>query len=141
MAKPMSEMICSAYLLELLTIIGRRCALMENNVTIKSESRINDACALIYDNINDPPPVETLAEKCFLSVSRFLHLFKEVTGKSYNGFIAYIRMSNARELLVNTDMSVKEIALSLGFDDQNYFSRVFRKIEGCSPNEYRRKMK
>jgi AraC-like DNA-binding protein len=141
MERPMHKALCSAYILELLSIIGRRYALKENRVTLKSEDRINNICAFIYDNIASLPSVESLAKKCYLSVSRFLHLFKEVTGRSYNEFVTYIRISNARELLINTEMSVCDIASAIGYEDQNYFSRVFKKIVGCSPTEYRREMK
>ena len=140
-SKPICSEFCAAYLWQLLCIIGRRYSLRDKSINVKSESRINAACAEIYDNISDPPSVDQLAEKNFLSTSRFLHLFKDVTGRSYKEYIAFIRIASARQYLLNTEMSVCDIAAAVGYDDQNYFSRVFKKIVGCSPTEYRREMK
>ena len=69
------------------------------------------------------------------------NLFKEVTGKSYTEFIASIRMERAKEMLALTDLSINDISRAVGYEDQNYFSRYFRKIEGCSPLEYRKNEK
>lgn len=129
---------CASLLYQLLSLIGRKYSLRQSNITTKSEIRINNACKLIYENINNPPKVEMLAKESFLSVSRFLHLFKEVTGKSYTDFIVFIKMEKAKELLIFTDMHVCDIALYLGYQDQNYFSRHFRKVLGLSPTEYRK---
>lgn len=137
MRKPMYKDLCASYLYRLLSIIGRKYALRQINVNTKSESRINAACCEIYDSIKSPPMASELAKKSFLSVSRFLHLFKEVTGKSYSEFITFIRMERAKEMLSLTEMQVCDIAGEVGYDDQNYFSRCFRKLVGCSPTEYR----
>jgi transcriptional regulator GlxA family with amidase domain len=53
-------------------------------------------------------------------------------------YLARYRLDRARELLLSTDQSVAEIAAATGFRDPFYLSRVFRRAEGCSPNEYRR---
>lgn len=106
--------------------------------TQKSESSIKVICRTIYENIEESPTVAAHAEKCYLSVSRFLHFFKEVTGKSYNEYIIFIRMERAKEMLCHTDMHISDIASALGYKDQNYFSRCFRKMEGTSPSEYRK---
>jgi len=138
MRKPMYKDWCASCLYQLLSLVGRKYALRQSHIDTRSESRINIACKRIYENITDPPVVSALAKECYLSVSRFLHLFKEVTGKSYTEFIAFIRMEKAKEMLILTDMPICDIALELGYDNQNYFSRYFRKMEGCSPSEYRK---
>lgn len=50
-------------------------------------------------------------------------------------------MERAQLLLYTTDKAVKEVAYTLGFSDQNYFIRLFRKVTGTTPQEYRRRMK
>ena len=137
MRKPMYMDWCTAYLYQLLNIVARKYALRRGNVSKKGESRINDACKKIYENIKDPPSVSELAAECCLSESRFIHLFREVTEHSYTDFVITIRVEKAKELLLGTNMSVKEISEAVGFDDQNYFSRCFRKKEGVSPREYK----
>lgn len=129
---------CAAYLYQLLNIIARKYALRQGSVNHRSEGRINAACRRIYENIGAPPSVEELAGESCLSVSRFVHLFREVTGRSVTDFVLNIRMERAKELLASTELSVREIAEAVGYEDQNYFSRCFRKAEGRSPRDFRR---
>lgn len=138
MRRPLYESWCAAYLWELLGIVARKYALRQGSVTPRAESRINAACRRIYDNVQSPPSVGELAAESCLSVSRFAHLFRDVTGKSVAEFVAAIRVERAKELLVGTEMSVREIAELVGYENQNYFSRCFRKAAGTSPREYRR---
>ena len=137
MGKPLHEHLCAAYVYHLLCIIARKYALRQNSVTHKNENRINAACRRIYENIQSPPTPDQLAAECCLSVSRFTHLFHEITGKSVSEFITAIRMDRAKELIVGTDMSIREISSLVGYDNQNYFSRRFHKQTGMSPSEYR----
>jgi YesN/AraC family two-component response regulator len=65
-------------------------------------------------------------------------LFKEVTGKSITEFISTIRIERAKELLTSTNNPIRDIGESVGYADQNYFSRCFKRIEGCSPMKYRK---
>lgn len=139
--KPMYKDFCSSCLYQILSLIGRKYYLRQSNVNTRSESRINAACRAIYENIQNPPPIEQLAEESYLSVSRFLHLFKEVTGKSYNEFITFIRIELAKEMIIHTDMQISDISRVIGYEDQNYFSRCFRKLEGTSPTQYRKEEK
>lgn len=137
MQRPLYGDWCAAYLYELLNIIARKYALRQGSVNPRSESRINAACKRLYENIQSPPSVEALASECCLSVSRFIHLFREVTGKSVTDFTTNLRIERAKELLTGTNLSVREIAEAVGYEDQNYFSRCFRKSEGCSPRAFR----
>ena len=73
---------------------------------------------------------------CFLSTGRFHHVFKDYTGMTPKEYINNIRISRAKELLVNTDMTMSEIAERTGFYDQNYFSRMFKKHTGSCPKNY-----
>ena len=83
--------------------------------------------------------INTLAELCMLSVSRFSHLFKEVTGTGTVFYIQDLRVSKAAVLLCTTDLTVNEVAERVGFCDAAYFSRVFKKSCGVPPKEYRKK--
>ena len=131
------ENACAAYLYELLSIIGRKYALRGTGVSHSGESRINAICRRLYADSVHPPASSELAAECCLSESRFTHLFKEVTGKSLTEFIMSLRIERARELLSGTEMSVREIGETVGYGDQNYFSRCFKTVVGCSPREYR----
>lgn len=81
--------------------------------------------------------VRELAERVNLSESRTSHLFKEAVDKSIHRYIGDIKISAAKELLTNTELSVAEISSFVGFDDPLYFSRAFKSSVGVSPTEYR----
>lgn len=97
--------------------------------------------AMRYIDLNYQQPIslENLASCCALSLSRFSHLFREITGMTAVGYINSFRVSKACVLLGATEMSVAEAAFNTGFQDPAYFSRVFRRVCGCSPAEYRKR--
>ena len=64
-------------------------------------------------------------------------MFKDVTGKNISAQVNEIRVANARELLMTTDMSMSEIAVACGFENSSYFGKVFKKITNMTPIEYR----
>jgi AraC family transcriptional regulator, arabinose operon regulatory protein len=82
--------------------------------------------------------LDALAALANLSRSRYTVLFKEQTGFAPIDYFNRLRMHSACQLLDTTGMSVKDIATSLGYDDQLYFSRVFKLVTETSPTEYRR---
>lgn len=73
-----------------------------------------------------------------MSVSWFIRNFKKYTGITPMQYIVSIRISNAQGLLETTNYSINEIARIVGYDNPLYFSRLFHKIKGCSPSQYRK---
>ena len=65
-------------------------------------------------------------------------IFKETYGTTVNNYLISKRITRAKQLLRFTDMTVDEIGAAVGMADANYFSRMFRKVEGISPREYRK---
>lgn len=82
--------------------------------------------------------VKDCAKMCKLSQSRFTHIFKEITGSSPQQYIIKTKIDRAKELMAFTDKNISEIAEAVGFTDQNYFSRIFKKSVGVTPTQYRR---
>jgi AraC-like DNA-binding protein len=82
--------------------------------------------------------VTQLAAAVNLSESRAAHLFKEAVGISLHKYITNLKISNSKELLQNTDMSIFEISAMVGYDDPLYFSRLFKAACGISPRNYRK---
>lgn len=80
-----------------------------------------------------------LAAKCNLSLSRFLHLFKERCGTGVVRYLTKRRIDEARLLLSGTELDVGEVATRCGFQSQSYFGMVFRREASISPGEYRRR--
>ena len=75
---------------------------------------------------------------CIRDRSYFSRKFKLCTGFGYKEYLITVRIIEACRLLLNTDMSITQIAENCGFDDSNYFGDCFKKIKGMSPREYRK---
>lgn len=76
-----------------------------------------------------------------LSSSYLCRVFKEETGVNINTYINNLRMAKAVRLLEDKNYYIKEVAISVGFDDQLYFSRLFKKYYGVTPSQYRAAVK
>ena len=101
---------------------------------------IASALTYIQMNYNKHITVDELSEKTGYSKSRFSHIFSEAMGTTPMRYQNSIRLSNACEMLRQTDLSITEISHYCGFDDSLYFSRKFRKKYMMSPSEYRLSM-
>ncbi len=82
--------------------------------------------------------LDDIARAAGLSTYRIAHLVKEQTGKSLIRHVHFLRVQEAKRLLEETDRDCADIALDVGFCDQSYFTRQFRKYAGATPSRYRR---
>lgn len=82
--------------------------------------------------------IESYAALCGMSAGYFYRLFRRATGMSPVEYRNLLRISNARSILKNTRLSVREVAAIVGFDDPFYFCRIFKKHTGIAPGEYRK---
>ena len=83
------------------------------------------------------PAVAWCAGQLHLSPNYFGDLIKKETGKSAQEYIQWKIMDTAKNMLASSEKTISEIAYSLGYQYPQYFSRAFKKAEGCTPNEYR----
>ena len=99
---------------------------------------IKKVCAYVDENLSSDISLETAAD--FVGVSSFYlsKLFKEEKGETFINFISDKRLEKSRQLLSETSLSIKEITAEVGYNDQNYFSRIFKTKYGLSPKEYRK---
>lgn len=95
----------------------------------------------IEQNFEKKMTVNTLTNLFFLSPYYLAHKFKKVTGFTVNEFLSSCRIGEAEELLLFSDEKVPYIASVCGFDNYSYFYTVFKKINGCTPLEYRQHRK
>ncbi len=91
----------------------------------------------IKADFQDPLDIQEIARHAGISSSYLRSLFIAHFGQSPMQYLQSIRMAHARELLLNQYWNVAEVATRCGYDDANYFSRLFRKIHHQSPGEYR----
>lgn len=89
--------------------------------------------------LNGIPTIEQLAEKLSVSQRYLSDTLKKETGKTTTEHLHLFLIDQAKDILLNPQKSVSEVAYELGFEYPPYFSRLFKKKEGLSPTEYRKK--
>ena len=99
------------------------------------------AQSIIRQKLTEPLQLEELAETAGLSVRQFHRRFRQVTGDTPVAYQHTLRCDAARELLQNSNLGVADIGASVGFSDSAYFIRVFKKLAGQTPGDYRRKVR
>lgn len=104
-------------------------------------SSIHRACRYIEDHYGEELSLPHLAALANLSVSHFCLVFKRQTGLSYTQYLSNCRINRAKELLMDGEMKVYEIAEAVGFRSLPNFNRAFRQAEGCSPNACRGRLR
>ncbi|OIB02107.1 hypothetical protein AK95_04135 [Paenibacillus sp. LC231] len=83
----------------------------------------------------EPLTLEGVAQRFYLNPSYLSRLFKQVTGENFIGYITRIRMEEAYQLLMHTDMPVHQVGEYVGYENTNYFSKSFKKLKGFAPAE------
>lgn len=91
----------------------------------------------ILDNYNSDLDLQTIADAVYLSTAYLCSVFKKETGKTINQYILEVKIDKAKEFLRDNSLKLYEVAEKVGFSNQNYFSKVFYKMVGMNPSEYR----
>jgi len=92
----------------------------------------------IADHMHEDITLSSLAEKFHFSPQYLSKRFKEMYNSTVIHYVTQLRMEKAGSLLKHTELSVQEIAKTIGYEDDNYFGKVFRKYYGTSPTQYRK---
>ena len=111
------------------------------NNTEDGEDVITKTINRMRNNINKKFTVEEMAASHSLSVSHFSNLFRKATGMPPIDYFIHIKMQKACQLLYTNGDKIRDIATGLGYDDPYYFSRIFKKYIGSSPEQYRLNVK
>ncbi len=130
----MHETAENAFLIYLFTCISRHVS----GFFAEKSVNIEEAAELMNENYREEYNPETYAALCSLSVSRFSHKFKAVTGVAPLQYFIGIKMRKACELLSFSGLTITEIAENVGYTNPLYFSRLFKKNIGLSPSKYRK---
>lgn len=106
-----------------------------------SDERMKRVLEHIHSHIDDDVDIADLSNLACVTKSYFIRLFKRDFGVSPVQYINRKKMERAQLLLFATDKTVKEVAYLLGFSDENYFIRLFRKLCDSTPQEYRKRLR
>lgn len=98
----------------------------------------NPILQYIAKRFNEDISVKMLSEMAGLSESYFCHLFKEFTGRTFSEYLNMTRVNKAEYMLRNLDMNISEVAIACGFNDANYFSRIYKRYKNASPSMVRK---
>ncbi|MDR0294139.1 MAG: AraC family transcriptional regulator [Oscillospiraceae bacterium] len=106
----------------------------------KHMDTIAKAIAYIRRNYAEKITLKDIASHVFFSPTYFSKVFREETGQTYGSFITAIRVEESKRLLRDPRVNLVDIPEIAGFESQSYFTRVFKKTEGCTPGFFRKRM-
>lgn len=128
----------------LLTIFAQHLSIVANQVLVQSENSeppmITRAKSFIKDNQAEDLSLGQVAKAVNASTFYFCKMFKKATGLNFTEYLSRVRVEKAKNLLLNPNLRISEIAYEVGFQSLTHFNRVFKKIVGQSPTDYRQQL-
>ncbi|MEG0286830.1 MAG: DNA-binding response regulator [Vagococcus sp.] len=106
-------------------------------ITDNRSEQINQIIQYIHLNFKDEISLDTLANFSHMHRNYVSRLFKEATGMSFTEYLTFYRIEQGKKCLVSTDDSISLVSEDVGYADPAYFSRIFKKETGYTPNQYR----
>ena len=103
------------------------------------DNRIHQTMVYIRKHLDNHLGIDMLADKACMSKDHYIRVFKKETGETPNVYITKRRLERAELALATSELSVKGIAQTLGYEDHSYFNRVFKQNAGVTPQQYREK--
>jgi AraC-like DNA-binding protein len=134
---PGYEFVAKTLLQQLIIAIAQNTKKQSQNhsTSLKVEKIIN----YMHQKINEKVNLNELSDLVQLSPAYLSRSFKEITGYSMIEFFNKMKMDKAKELMLEGDIKIKEVAQTLGYTDEFYFSRIFKRMAGISPSEFQSK--
>lgn len=119
--------------------------IIENNLIYDVNSRsyniyVRKAIYYIHQNYNKDISIDDLCDKLNINKSYFCNLFKKSTNQTFSNFLNYFRVEKSKKLLSDPSLSLLDVALEVGFTNQNYYTIVFKKITNQTPSAYRKEL-
>ena len=126
---------------KLLSIFAQHISMVSNQILVQRENAespaITRAKQYIYENQTEDLSLGQVAKAVHTSIFYFCKMFRKSTGLNFTDYVSRIRVEKAKNLLLNHNLRVSEIAYEVGFQSLTHFNRVFKKIMGQSPTDYR----
>lgn len=111
------------------------------SINKQQDEVIQRVCDYIHKNYRNDISLSEVASVANLSLSGFSYFFKRWTHKSFTDYLMSYRISKASLMLIETDLLISEVSFKVGFSSLSYFNRIFNRIKGINPSEYRQMMK
>lgn len=128
----------------LMRIFAQHLSMLSNQIIVQTKNAeppvITRAKEFIKANLKEDITLGQVAKSVNTSTYYFCKLFKRITGINFTDYVSRLRIESAKSLLLNPNLRVSEIAYEIGFQSLTHFNRVFKKIAGESPTEYRNKL-
>ena len=125
----------------LLSIFADHLSMKSNQIAVQTANAeppvITKAKQFIRDHHTEDISLGQVAAAVHTSIFYFCKLFRKVTGTTFTEFVSRTRLEKAKNLLLNPNLRISEIAYEVGFQSLTHFNRVFKKVVGESPTEYR----
>ena len=130
--------------LRLLTIFAQHLSLVSNQLLVRRANSeppaITRAKQFIEEHQAEEISLGDVAKAVNTSTFYFCKMFKKATGLNFTDYLSRVRVEKAKNLLLNPNMRISEVAFAAGFQSLSHFNRVFRRIAGESPTNYRGKL-
>jgi AraC-like DNA-binding protein/ligand-binding sensor protein len=130
---------------KLLAIFAQHLAMISNRIFVEQQNSelpvITRAKEYIQQNQGEDISLGQVARAVNTSTFYFCKLFKKATGVNFTDYVSRVRIEKAKNLLLNPNLRVSEIAYEVGFQSLTHFNRVFKKIVGQAPTEYREQIR
>lgn len=136
--RPYAETFCQYALNSLIILLVYQAAWENNKQNTKQDQLIIHLKQYIDNNYLNEINIEDIAKSVHMSSSNLSHQFKKKIGFSPIQYIIHRRIGRAQSLLISTNKNITEISLAIGYDNVSYFNKLFKKIVGISPNNYRK---
>ncbi len=128
----------------LLTIFAEHLSMVNNQIVVRDQNSeppvITRAKQFINEHQTEELSLEQVASAVHTSKFYFCKMFKKATGINFTDYLSRLRTERAKNLLLNPNLRVSEIAYEVGFQSLTHFNRVFKRIAGRSPTNYREQL-
>jgi len=126
---------------KLLAIFAQHLAIVSNQIVVRQENAeppvITKAKKFIEEHQTEDISLGEVAKAVNTSSFYFCKMFRKVTGINFTDYLSRLRIERSKNLLLNPNLRVSEIAFEVGFQSLTHFNRVFKRIVGQSPTDYR----
>jgi len=126
---------------KLLSIFAQHLAILSNQIIVRQENAeppvITKAKKFIEEHQTEDISLSDVAKAVNTSTFYFCKMFRKVTGINFTDYLARLRIERAKNLLLNPNLRISEIAFEVGFQSLTHFNRVFKRVLGQSPTDYR----